>query len=194
MSESAPTKHLNSQVLQPALDVIHHSGVICYPTEGVWGLGCHPQSALAFNKLLALKQRPLEKGVILIAATIEQVRPYAHIDKTLLAHLTTVWPGFVTCILPKAATCPSYLAGAHDSIAVRLSAYTPLNTLCQAANTALVSTSANLSGQAPAADILQAKKTFGDGVDAYIDAPLGGAAKPSRIIRWQNGNMQVIRE
>ncbi len=148
-----PIAALSSTQLQQAVSAIAYDGIICYPTEGVWGLGCHPQSERAFAKLLQLKQRPADKGVILIAATMAQIRPYAQLDDTLCAQLSALWPGFVTCVLPKSPDCPDYLCGRHDTVAVRLSAY-----------------------------------------DYYVDAPLGGAAKPSRIVAWQLGQLVVLRD
>lgn len=185
---------MNDKTLANAVTAIQQHGVICYPTEGVWGLGCHPQSVQAFDKLLTIKQRPADKGVILIAAEMAQVHPYADISPECLSQLMDLWPGFVTCILPKAMDCPAYLCGQHDNIAIRITAYEPVKALCLAANTALVSTSANLSGQPTVTNIEQAKTVFGDAVDVYLDASLGGESKSSRIIAWQQGNQVIIRE
>lgn len=183
---------ITSQLAQ-ASRVIHHNGVICYPTEAVWGLGCHPQSEQAFDRILAMKQRPIDKGVILIAANYQQLRPYVELTPDLIEQLKGIWPGFVTCLLPKSTHCPSYLTGQYDSIAVRLTANPFLQRLCQATGTALVSTSANLSGQPPANSLQEAQAMFATAVDYYIDAPLGGADKPSRIIRFVDNQAVIVR-
>lgn len=177
-----------------ALSAIHHDGVICYPTEGVWGLGCHPQSATAFSRLLALKQRPADKGVILLAGELEQLAPYLQMSDAIQQLFTQYHNDFITFVLPKSAACPDYLSGQFDSVAVRVTTYQPLRELCCQAQTALVSTSANVSHKPPVGNIAIARETFGDGVNAYVDMPLGGQRKPSRIVKWDNGKLLVIRE
>ncbi len=173
---------------------IKNNGVICYPTEAVWGLGCHPNSHIGFEKILSLKQRPKEKGVIIIAATLEQIKPYALITEKLLDTVLSAWQNFTTCILPKSPRCPDYLCGQYDSIAVRLTQYDVLRDICLVCDTALISTSANINNQAVVSNVSAAKQLFGDGVDYYLDAPLGGKEKPSRIIDFTKETTVVIRE
>ncbi len=177
-----------------AAEIVMQGGVICYPTEGVWGLGCNPMSPRAFAKLLSLKQRSVEKGVILLAAEERHIAPYAHIPDSVRDDLLSLWPGFVTCLLPKSDTCPEYLTGKHESVAVRITAYQPLRMLCLAAGSAVVSTSANRNGESPVADIAAARAVFGSGIDYYLDADLGGAANASRIIDCTQQPPKVIRE
>lgn len=188
-------KHLLSLSKQTSIkQTINTDGVICYPTEAVWGLGCHPQSSQAFEKILSLKQRPIDKGVILVASDYDQLKPYVLWDDLHKSQLANWWPGFVTCLLPTAPTCPSYLKGKHQKIAVRLSHHPLIRELCQLTQTALVSTSANLSGNPPVHDLEEAKQTFSDGVDYYLDADLGGEKKPSRIIELINQQIIVHRD
>ena len=179
---------------QQAAKVLVNDGVICYPTEAVWGLGCNPRSFDAFERILTIKKRAKEKGVILIGATESHITPYAHIPDSLRKKLQQIWPGFVTCLLPKTARCPSYLTGGQDKVAVRISAYQPVVNLCLAADSALVSTSANVSGQIPVSDIYSAQNTFGEAVDYYLDAGLGGEKKPSRIIDFTQQPPALIRD
>ncbi len=180
--------------LSEALTAIANDGVICYPTEGVWGLCCHPQSQRAFERILALKQRPADKGVILLAGNMAHIADYAKVDDDLARELAHLKQDFVTCILPKARQCPDYVSGQFDSVAVRLTNYEPLRQLCLSANTAIVSTSANISGNPPVRDIDEARATFGERVDVYVDMPLGGQNKPSRIVMWQAGEWGLVRE
>lgn len=186
--------YFSAQVQQDIAATVAAGGIICYPTEAVWGLGCHPRSEKAFTRLLALKQRPAEKGVILIAATLAQVRSYALVSDKLLPKISKAWHDGNTCILPKTADCPDYLCGQHDSIAIRLSHYQVVQALCLAAGTALVSTSANRHNQTIVSDITAAKQLFKRGVDYYLDAPLGAATKPSRIIDFTQNPKVVIRD
>ncbi len=188
---------LSPQQCDQLFDTVNNDGVICYPTEAVWGLGCHPCSQLGFEKILSLKQRPIEKGVILIAATLEQITPYAKIPNELdelHADILSVWQGFTTCILPKTEHCPDYLCGQYGTIAVRLTNYPLLKNICLASNTALVSTSANISQASVVSNLSEAKQLFGGGVDYYLDAALGGEKKPSRIIDFTKHPAVVVRE
>lgn len=185
---------LHEKTLATAKQTLLNDGVICYPTEAVWGLGCHPQSASAFARILHIKQRPHDKGVILIASAFEQLMPYVNIDVALQQQLAAIWPGFITCLLPKSAQCPDYLSGKHKSIAVRLTTHPAVTALCQSIDSPLVSTSANVSGQAPIQNLSEGKRLFTNQVDYYVDAALGGKKKPSRIIEFKQNNKVIIRE
>lgn len=185
---------LNKSSLTKAKQTLLNNGIICYPTEAVWGLGCHPQSASAFARILQIKNRPNDKGVILVASALEQLMPYANIDSELQQQLAAIWPGFITCLLPKSAQCPDYLSGKHNCIAARLTTHPAVTALCQSVDSPLVSTSANVSGQAPIQNLSEGKRLFAHQVDYYVDAALGGKKRPSRIIKFQQNNEVIIRE
>lgn len=174
--------------------VLFADGVICYPTEAVWGLGCHPKSEVGFKKILALKNRQQDKGVILIASNYQQIMPYVVLDDGLEKQLQTIWPGFITCLLPKSDSCPDYLSGGFDRVAVRLTTHPTVKCLCNSIGSPLVSTSANISGLPPVQTIAEAKQTFSHDVDYYVDAALGGEEKPSRIIQLTTQAPIIIRE
>jgi L-threonylcarbamoyladenylate synthase len=167
--------------------------VLAYPTEAVFGLGCDPDNQSAVEKVLAMKTRPQDKGLILIAATIEQLYPYIDIsslDKSILDNVNATWPGPFTWIMPKAAQTPDYLTGGRETIAVRVSAHPTVIQLCQAVNKPLVSTSANPSGAEPARNIAQLNAHFGRTVFA-IDGEVDHNAHPSKIQDAVTG--QVLR-
>ncbi|HEV7489996.1 MAG TPA: Sua5/YciO/YrdC/YwlC family protein, partial [Rhodanobacteraceae bacterium] len=97
-------------------------GVVSYPTEAVFGLGCDPRNRDACARLFAIKQRPPTQGVLLIAADFMQLEPYidlAAVPDESLARATATWPGPHTWIFPRASNAPAWLAGAHAGIAVR---------------------------------------------------------------------------
>ncbi|KAF1712514.1 tRNA threonylcarbamoyladenosine biosynthesis protein RimN [Pseudoxanthomonas kalamensis DSM 18571] len=129
---------------------LHAGGVIAYPTEGVWGLGCDPLDEFAVMRLLAIKHRPPDKGLILIADALEPLRDFLDLTALPAERLSEVlasWPGPHTWILPASAKAPGWITGNHDGIAVRVSAHPAVVALCRAHGGALVSTSANLAGQ-----------------------------------------------
>lgn len=167
--------------LRVAARLLQEGGVIAYPTEGVWGLGCDPLNEAAVRRLLDLKQRPESKGLIIIAASMAQVETWlAGLDAAQRAACDRTWPGPYTWVVP-AAQAPAWLRGRHDSVAVRVSAHPGVQALCNAFGGALVSTSANVSGRPPARDALQLRQQFGRGLDYILPGRLGGDGKPSEI-------------
>lgn len=178
------SKPLNDWQRHCARRTLFRGGVIAYPTEAVWGLGCDPWDVLAVERILELKQRPMEKGMILVAASVDQVRflldPLpAELQETALGY----WPGPVTCLLPDVnEQVPEWVRGRHRSIAVRVSDHPVVRSLCEAADMPLVSTSCNPAGRQPARHAWQVRRYFGDQLDLIVPGALGGNRKPSRII------------
>lgn len=175
---------LQSQDIESIVEVLHQGGVIAYPTEAVFGLGCDPQQDAAIEKLLALKQRPADKGLILIAAEERQLYPYLdlqQISEATWQRVRASWPGHVTWLLPVASTVSTLLRGVHSTLAVRVTTHAQVQTLCTAFGGPLVSTSANLAGQSPARTVQEVIQQFDDQLDAVLAGDTGGADKPSEI-------------
>ena len=174
-----------SDTLDPAvITTLHSGGVIAYPTEAVFGLGCDPDNPLAVNRLLAIKQRPVSKGLILIAADINQLHPYIDLPRIPSERLTAIeqsWPGPHTWVMPAKCETPQWLTGDFDSIAVRVSAHPVVRQLCQAFGKPLVSTSANLTGQPAITDFEQLQTDMADQVDHLVPGPIDVNRKPSTI-------------
>jgi len=166
-----------------AVAVLNKEEVIAYPTEAVFGVGCDPDSEAAVMKLLDLKQRPVEKGLILIAADYEQLKPY--IDDAMLSPaqreaVFSCWPGPVTFVFPAKASTPRWLTGRFDSLAVRVTDHPLVVELCRAYGKPLVSTSANLTGQPPCRTTEEVRLQFGDRFPV-VDGETGGRLNPSEI-------------
>src|SRR5690606_32756593 len=116
------------------------------PTEAVWGLGCDPWNGLAVDRLLALKQRPMKKGLILVAADISQFSELLYdLPEDWQATLKASWPGPNTWLVPHRGRLPGWITGQHASVALRVTDHPLLAELC-ALTGPLVSTSANPSG------------------------------------------------
>ena len=169
---------------------LHRGGVIAYPTEGVWGLGCDPHDEAAVMRLLALKQRDVAKGLILIASSEAQLAGFidtASLAESQLVDVRASWPGPNTWIMPAAASAPRWITGDHAGIAVRVSAHPDVIALCMAFDGAIVSTSANLSGKPAvhARDALDPRLL--DRVDGVLDVETGGREAPSLIRDARSG-------
>jgi len=176
------TQHL-ADSLEHCVTQLNHQAVIAYPTEAVFGLGCDPDSESAVMALLALKQRPVEKGLILIAADYTQLEPYIS-DRELTVlqreRMFACWPGPVTFVVPVPPQTPRWLTGQFDSLAIRVSDHPDVQALCRAFGKPLVSTSANLSGQPPCRTAEEVKYQFGDRFPV-LAGKTGGRQNPSEI-------------
>jgi len=180
---------LDDQQIQLACSTILQGGVIAYPTEAVWGLGCDPWNLQAVTRILQLKNRPVEKGLILVVASVEQIRFLLDpLPEPLQLAALSHWPGPVTCLLPDVnQQIPEWVRGSHSSIAVRVSEHPVVKALCEAADMPLVSTSCNPAGEEPARDAEQVGHYFKDQLDQIVPGALGGNRKPSRIIDIVSG-------
>jgi L-threonylcarbamoyladenylate synthase len=170
---------------------LRHGGIIAYPTESCFGLGCDPRNRKSVKRLLRLKGRPQHKGLILIASTMQQLTPYAvAFGKAQKQKLAATWPGAHTWLVPAAKDCPVWLTGHHKTIAVRVTAHALSASLCRSSGMALVSTSANRSGGKPAKTTRECYKLFGTQVK-LIRGFVGKARKPSTIQDLASG--KIIR-
>lgn len=169
-------------LLDAAVRALRAGGVVAYPTEAVFGLGCDPRDAAALERILELKGRPAAMGVIVIASAFSQVAPYLQpIDPALEARAAATWPGPVTWVWPCAAGLPALLTGGRGTLAVRITAHPHAAALCHAFGGAIVSTSANRHGEPPARTAAEVRAAFPTGLDAVVDLPCGGATRPSEI-------------
>ena len=176
-------KNLPEGQLAQIVAALKQQQAIAYPTEAVFGVGCDPDSELAVTRLLELKQRPVEKGLILIAADFEQLKPY--IDDAALTEeqrqaVFASWPGPVTFVFPALANTPKWLTGRFDSLAVRVTDHPLVKELCLAYGKPLVSTSANLTGLPPCRSAEEVQQQFGNDFPVLM-GDTGGRLNPSEI-------------
>lgn len=175
--------------LQPALRVLREGGIVAYPTEGVWGLGCDPRNAAAVARVIEAKQRDWRKGLILIAADFELLHPFVEVPSAAaLARAQATWPGPVTWIFPASAACLDVVRGEHETIAVRVTAHPVAAALSWAFGASLVSTSANRAGAPAALSSAAVRAGLGDAVDAIVEGELGGLQGPTAIRDVCNGD------
>ena len=170
------------QSIQQAVAVIKNGGTLVYPTEAVFGLGCDYRKQQSVLHLLKLKQRPVSKGLILIASHVQQILPLIQpIHRDDLARALKSWPGHHTWVFPATEQVPAWITGAHQTVAVRVSQSPVVKALCDQLNHPIVSTSANLSGDTGDNDCQALQQLWGDQVDYYLDLPPDGRLKPSTI-------------
>jgi L-threonylcarbamoyladenylate synthase len=176
--------------LNIAADYLLAGGVVAYPTEAVYGIGCLPLEIGAVARILALKGRSKRKGLILVAAEFEQLAPYVTLPGgPIAAEIVSSWPGPVTWILPARRNVPDYLTGGRDTLAVRVTAHPATAELCTRAASPLVSTSANRTGRAPARSGLAVHRQLGSALDHIYVGTLGDSAQPTLIRDAESGRV-----
>ena len=181
---------VDSASIEDCIAALRKGGVIAYPTEGVWGLGCDPRDEAATLRLLALKQREVGKGLILIAATEAQLAPFVEMDALDTGQRDAVrasWPGPNTWIVPASTDAPAWITGDHDGIAVRVSAHPVVVALCEAFGGALVSTSANIATLPSPRTRTELDLRIVAGVDSVAPGETGGLLQATPIRDARDG-------
>ena len=176
-----------------AANVIKSGGVIAYPTEAVWGLGCDPFNLNAVNTIIQLKQRSSEKALILIASDVSQLGQI-YFSLTPAQQLCLVAPrdNPTTWLIQDIHNhIPKIIKGPYLSVAVRITNHPDVVALCDVFGGMIVSTSANTGGNKPATSLSQVKSYFGTDVDYYLNGTLGSSTKPSQIVDLMSG--EIVR-
>jgi L-threonylcarbamoyladenylate synthase len=186
--------------LREAARTVSGGGVIAYPTEAVFGLGCDPLDPDAVLRILDIKGREMTKGLILIAADFDALRPYVEpLPAGRMAEIAATWPGPNTWLLPARPETPRWLTGAHDTLAVRVTGHPVAAALCRACarygshigSGALVSTSANRSDLDPARTALAVRRQLGNLPDLIVAGRCGSHPRPSTI--RDGGTGRILR-
>lgn len=168
-------------------------GLIAYPTEAVYGLGCLADRGDAVARLLALKHRSWRKGLLLIGATLEQLERFVLLPpEPRRGEVLASWPGPVTWVLAARPGVPRWISGGRPTVAVRLTAHALARALCERVGHALVSTSANVSSREPLRDPLRVRRQLGGALDYVLAGELGGLTRPTVIKDARTG--RVLRQ
>jgi L-threonylcarbamoyladenylate synthase len=170
-----------------AADTLLGGGVIAYPTEGVFGLGCMPDDVAAIARVLAIKNRDPDMGLILIASNKEQLNGWIAPDASGIPAADASQP--TTWIAPAQAHVSALVRGDHSGIAVRLTTNATAAAICDAVDSPIVSTSANVTGQPVARNRYVLRRRFGACVDYIVPGDCGQASGPSEIRELATGKV-----
>lgn len=177
--------------IEDAQICVEQGGVIAYPTEAVYGLGCDPWNEKAVRRILALKKRAEAKGMIVLIHDWEQLMPWVlPFSEHVKMQLEATWPGPVSWVFPKSHKVPAYISGLHDTIVLRMTAHPVAHALCKFRP--LVSTSANVSDEPPLRSLDALMAQFPTGLDGIVMGDLGGALTPTTI--QEIGTAKKLRE
>ncbi|MBK1650706.1 hypothetical protein CKO08_00405 [Halorhodospira halochloris] len=172
---------------------LRRGGVVAYPTEAVWGLGCNPWDRSAVAKLLELKVRSPRKGLIVIGADIRSLTPFIgeplSENVRLLEQAIAARPEPITWLVPAARALPSWVKGVYSSVAIRITQHPPAVALCRAYGGAIISSSANRSASPPATTAAQVRRYFGYRIDALLPGAVGRLTRPTPIMDLYTGEM-----
>ena len=169
--------------------ILRSGGVIAYPTEGVFGLGCIPDDVDAVIRILSIKKRSPAQGLVLIASDPEQLEDWVDMPESSPLPSSSDRP--ITWIVPARQDVPYWITGDHSSLAVRITTHAVAAALCEAADSPLISTSANVAGSPPARSTFVLRRRFGTLVDCVVPGRCGPATGPSEIRHLESG--KVIR-
>lgn len=181
--------------IEACLSVLRNGGLILYPTDTVWGIGCDATNPKAVERVYALKQRPDNKAMIVLLANERDVLQYvASPDLAVFDYLATCTKP-TTVIYEGAIGLAENLVGADGSIAIRLCREDFCRHLLKRFRKPLVSTSANLSGTPTAASFAAISAEIRGGVDYVVQYRQDDTtpASPSAVISWKNGQVNIIR-
>ena len=176
--------------IEAICESISNGGVIAYPTEAVFGLGCDPSNLESLETLLEIKQRSPDKGLILIASSFDQLRPFLAPDVEPTPEQST--PAPITWIFPANKDISSLLTGTHETLAVRVSAHPLVQAICSTLKHPITSTSANLSGEQPCkitSEIIEQFMHHQPAISAVLDGQTGGQLKPTEIRDASSGKI-----
>ena len=163
--------------------------VFAYPTEAVYGLGCDPDNEAAVMRLLKIKQRSVSKGLILIASDFSQVKHY--LKPLNPSQIAFTQPSETTYIYPASESAPKWLTGDFNKLAVRITKHPLVRELCSHLDSALVSTSANLTGEEPAKTANEVASALDGLIEVILEGETGDLDKPTQIRDSISG--QIIR-
>lgn len=178
--------------LHRAALVLQQGGVVAYPTEAVYGLGCDPLNEAAVQRLLEIKSRPVSKGLILLGADLDQLAPFIELTAKQQQQLAEHWPLATTYLVRASTLTPAWIRGEHDKVAVRVSRHPLATELCRLIDSPIVSTSANHAGEPACRNVFQTTRQLGADLDFIVTGQCDRAARPSTIIDLESG--AVLRQ
>ncbi len=155
--------------------------VFGYPTDTIWGFGCHPLIEESVSHILQIKSRPVDKGLILLTSRLAYCDDYIRINPEQLPTLETPAKRPTTWLVPASRDCPSWIKGRHTTVAVRVTNHPLLQALCDFLQSPIVSTSANRAGRPPARNQIQMWRQFGEELDCIVSGHSVGSGRASEI-------------
>jgi L-threonylcarbamoyladenylate synthase len=176
-----------------AADVLRRGGLVAYPTETFYGLGALARDAGALARLAAAKLRPEGKPLPLLAADLAQVEEVAELPPAALRLAARFWPGPLTLVVPARSGLDPAITAGTGTVAIRVPGSDVARALARAAGSAIVSTSANLSGEPPPCTADALSPALRARLDHVLDGGSTAGGLPSTIVALDGGGMRLVR-
>jgi len=183
--------------VEKALTILRNGGVILYPTDTVWGLGCDAENKNAIEKIYKIKKRPDHKAMIILVAGERDVMQYVAAPDPAVFDFIEEQKRPTTIIYEQAIGLPENLSGEDGSIAIRIVRDDFCRHLIKRLRRPLVSTSANISGMPAPKNFREVSKEIMEAVDHVVQWRQDDQteSQPSQVIKWDNdGKRTVIRK
>ncbi len=177
---------VDAATLQKSAACLKSGGLVVYPTETAYALGCDPENAVAVRKLISLKKREASKPLPMIAASLSMVRRVVKLDRYAFMLADAFWPGSLTLVAPPVK--------GKNWLAVRVSSAPWAKALSASLGRPIISTSANLSGRKTRYDAASVLRDLGAVPDLVLDAGTLKTVPPSTIVRVEGGVMKLLRQ
>jgi L-threonylcarbamoyladenylate synthase len=160
---------------------ISQGAIFGCPTDTIWGFGCHPLIASSVARILQIKNRSPDKGLILLSSKLEYCAAYVGVDSEQLEPIQSPADHPTTWLVPASGDCPIWIRGNYPTVAIRITNHPLLAFLCDRLQAPIVSTSANRSSKATVRNSVQMRKQFGNELDFIVSGFATGSNRPSEI-------------
>ena len=181
------------EAIRAAGFLMKQGGVVVYPTETVYGLGCVPSDTDASQRVCEIKQRA-DKPLSLICADIVAARKIVEMDSAAEKLAARFWPGPLTMVLPTKVKYSMWVNHGASTLGVRVSPHPVASMLAKEAGGVIVSTSANISGDEPAMSASEARDIFGNKVDIIIDGGRSQGGESSTVVDLTGEEVWLLRK
>jgi L-threonylcarbamoyladenylate synthase len=170
-------------------NAVLQGAVFGYPTDTIWGFGCHPLIAESVSRILKIKNRSSHKGLILLSSRLEFCEPYVDADSDRLNPIRFPAEQPTTWLVDASENCPPWLRGRNPTIAIRITDHPFVESICEKLKSPIVSTSANRAGKSTVRNLIQLRNQFGNELDFMIGGYETGSGQQSEIVFLSDGNI-----
>lgn len=183
---------VSKEAIRFASLIIKDGGLVVYPTDTVYGLGCNPLDDAAVSKVFLLKGRK-DVPVPILGDSIESLEKVAEFDDVAYEFCSAFWPGALSVVLPKKLPLEKVTCGS-PTVAVRVPASQTVIELARLSGGLLVGTSANISGMPPACDVSELDRRIAEGVEVVLDGGRCPHCIASTVVKIEGRTIKVLRE
>ena len=178
---------------QTAINIFRGGGIVIFPTDTIFGIGCRVGDLEAIRKLYNIRKRGKKKPTLILAESLEQVQIYAHLTREAKILAERFWPGPLTLILKATENTPDLILSRDKSIGIRIPNLSPLRKIIKQVGEPILAPSANFSGKVPPKRFSEIDKNLAKLVDYVLKFDCG-SGETSTIIKMIDNKRFLLRE